>query len=257
MGIRVNQSLKCFLTSTPGFSALYFYLKKLYLQHLKNVRCRRLRRYGGEILEKVYRCLENDVKYYAAWGTLLGLMREQGFIRHDDDVDFIVCADSVSPKHLFSLIDGIPGFSFLRAFEFRGHITELTFLYQQIEVDFFFGYQGKDGFVTFAYAPQLDDWQSSSWRSCCLCRPIQSMEVEPFSINGMHAMVPIDTDGELTCCYGQWREPVSVWNCQETHGQTPRVFFSDMAKICDERRVQEIGDFLNLDVILSKENILA
>lgn len=44
-----------------------------------------------EIMQEIDRiCKENDLQYYAAWGTLLGTIRHKGFIPWDDDIDVVL-----------------------------------------------------------------------------------------------------------------------------------------------------------------------
>ena len=41
-----------------------------------------------EYLEK--KCIENNLRYYLAYGTLLGAVRHQGYIPWDDDIDVLI-----------------------------------------------------------------------------------------------------------------------------------------------------------------------
>ncbi len=106
---------------------------------------RRLQRHGWEILSRVRMALDKtDAGYFVDYGTLLGLTRDGGFIKHDDDVDFSLPDGKLSPQTLLNIMLQ-NGFTFKRAFLWNGHITEITFLWKKIEVDFFYVFSGDDG----------------------------------------------------------------------------------------------------------------
>lgn len=58
-------------------------MKELSLQELKEIELDLLKVFHSF-------CVENDIKYFLAYGTLLGAIRYKGFIPWDDDVDVLV-----------------------------------------------------------------------------------------------------------------------------------------------------------------------
>lgn len=69
-----------------------------------------------ELLSYIHNfCVEHDIKYYIAWGTLLGAVRHQGFIPWDDDIDIVLFREDYDK--LLSLSNQISEKYYLASFE--------------------------------------------------------------------------------------------------------------------------------------------
>lgn len=99
------------------------------------------------VLEAFDKCMtENSFEYTLAFGTMLGAVREHGFIQHDLDIDVAMWIDQHSQKlrdclehsgfqlkHEFSVDDGKSG-------------LELTYIYNDVSIDIFFIYSPIDDY---------------------------------------------------------------------------------------------------------------
>ncbi len=94
-------------------------------------------KYGYDINTLINDVLGDHLEYYAWSGTLLGVVRENAFIKYDNDMDYAITItdDSVWEKLYLKLINA--GFSYHHHFEYNGIITELAFRYKGVHVDFF------------------------------------------------------------------------------------------------------------------------
>jgi len=235
--------IKNLMTKNELLNLMYSALKKVYLSHLRNTKCARLRRHGLEIVRKVDRILSaTHARYFGDYGTMLGVVRDKQFIRYDDDVDYSIIEGTLSPRILLDLFNGKDGFEFSHAFEFREKIAQVTFLYKKIEVDFFYIYEdGKIGIAPL-FLPTIECPYHSignSWDAVYLERPA-IQEIKPYDFMGVNIMIPGNYDDILTNCYGDWRIPVKKWSHTGKTGQKERIKCADKAIIVGIDRVYEL-----------------
>lgn len=236
---KVRQVVTSFTWLNAAYQAYFRYRGKLN----KAKRCRRLRRFGEEILDKIYaRLKDKDIVYFADYGTLLGIVREHDFIRHDDDVDFSAVGGTFDPCALVEWLDGWDGFTFSHAFEYRGQIAQITFLYHEIEVDFFFTYRqnGMNFSPVYERRSGVLYPDRESWSAFALERPsVGKLNVVDFLRTKV--IIPENFDELLTNRYGSWRIPVANWRSDSDSGQKKWVLQPDFSRKVDKHRVFELG----------------
>lgn len=112
-------------TSSVG-RCVYPRLQRAWRSFVIPIRRRRLHKYGYDALSRLHKLLtQNNVVYHCEAGTLLGIIRDGGFIKHDDDIDICVPPGSVSLSVLIRIfLDS--GYEFVQCLEYGGHISEFT-----------------------------------------------------------------------------------------------------------------------------------
>ncbi len=126
----------------PGVKSL---LKPLYYPIKKRVERSQRERFlqnGLQVLQRFDECMEqNGIEYTLAYGTLLGAVREKGFIKHDFDIDVCVWGDQYSEKIESSLKTA--GFELIYSFIVDdGSIgREETYKCNGVAIDIFYLYE--------------------------------------------------------------------------------------------------------------------
>lgn len=216
-------------------------IRQFYLSHLVLTPNERLQKYGTEAIREIHSILTSaGLPYYADYGTLLGIVREGGFIRHDDDIDFSVPPGSPSPKCYLQTLLSSRDLVFWRGFEYRGRITELAFWYRGVPIDFFFSVVEDGVIYNYAYndMPGREDWIPYRER-----REING-KFELRLINGQAVVIPENYDAILTTKYGAWRTPldfkISGRNVV-SEGLIPPEYTEGFARIVKLDRIKELG----------------
>lgn len=133
-------------------------------------------------------------------GTLLGAVREGGFIAHDKDVDIGLMADEWVPGIDTALTKA--GFAVWKVYGERGRGLQYSFTRHGIKLDIFFYYRGESELFHAA-------WLKGD--------PIRygypTFELSPLMFLGRQFMAPADPEQFLRTKYGQdWRRPVVNWD---------------------------------------------
>lgn len=115
---------------------------KLYTQELWNDRNNTFIKHGEEALQAFHNCMEdNNFKYTLAFGSILGAIREKGFIKHDMDIDTYMWIEDFNPKVIQKLQES--GFKWIKSFSIDNgkYGREDTFQYKGVNVDIFYIYK--------------------------------------------------------------------------------------------------------------------
>ena len=216
----MKNAIKNVLKSCTVGRKLYPLIQRWYRSYSVPRARKRLHTYGYDLLKKLDDiATRHNVPYFASYGTLLGFVRDGGFIPHDEDIDFGIVAGRMTPVQLLDIfIKKENGFEFVRALEFKNRITEVTIRYKNIIIDFFF-YE-RDGDKTFVpsyYWEPARDYPSERENTVRLIYQATVKELTKLTVHGADVSVPVNSEELLVSQYGpNWRVPDPNWN-NESH----------------------------------------
>lgn len=184
---------------------------------------RRLQQHGADALRNVHAILtESGIDYYADWGTLLGIIREGGFIRHDDDIDVTIVDSKTDPQVLLNtLLD--KGFEFIHVFRNEDRILEFSVSWMNLSIDFFFriptNHPGKVGIADVYYDPDIK-YETPDQNSYKIWLFDEGIRTKIITFKGVEVRIPDKPEEMLEFEYGpEWRFPISNWSTDGLAGR--------------------------------------
>ena len=162
---------------------------------------------------------DNGFRYSLIFGSLLGAVREKGFLKHDDDVDVAMWNSQWSPRIKKVLEDS--GFRLVHTFLVDDGKAgrEETYVYKNVQIDIFYFYDAIEQYpytCVFGYAPNTYSHTENmaKYGGCPVMRyqmPFSDkFEYVPFET--IKLPVPLQAREALACTYGEdYMTPKPDW----------------------------------------------
>lgn len=183
-------------------------LKPIWLKFVNRDSNRQLKIFHKNGLEVIKHlasiCAENNLTYWLDFGTLLGAVREKGFIAYDNDIDIGV---KFEDKEAFQNAITSGGFKIAREFLIRDANKvvgiEQTYHYKGVLVDiFYYIFHTPTTRVLYTFTPINDDYSLSN-KAEIKKTVVPFFPVKSYRFKDIEVMIPNNEDEYLQFHYGK------------------------------------------------------
>lgn len=194
-----------------------FRLLKRYIKNRSNktleTKRKNIQDHGIEVLEETLNLLNEipDVKAFADFGTMLGIVRERGLLKHDLDMDIAVLGEKGLHNYVGMLLER-KGYKLWREYIFDDRVVEQSYHYKNIKVDINFYEYSDTGVMTWLFYRHPDKKYKNNKRD--IVRMDYSMidRLKTVNIKGKNISIPNNAREILEEKYGKnWEVPDKGW----------------------------------------------
>lgn len=194
-------------------------------------RQKRLQKCGPAALTRLHQLLQkHNVPYYCDYGTLIGFVRDNGFIKHDDDIDISIQPGTMQPAQVLKVfVDA--GYGFVHGFNYEGRLMEFTVADSSgVTIDVFFPVKMEAEGMVHGYQPIWEPtrvYPNEKANTVIEYDFVEATGIKTIQILGTAALVPGNFDDVLTSEYGPWKVPDAKFNTvtDRKHRELPGFAF--------------------------------
>lgn len=166
-----------------------------------------------KVLSEVHRIFSREnIDYFIDFGTLLGMIREKDFLKHDFDLDFGVLPKKDINCQLVREELKKAGFKHISENIYDGKVVKDRFIFSGVKVDFAY-YKPQDNFLTcwLFYKPPQDNLGKHE-RRVVEIRHSSITGLKKIEVRGVVFFVPENPEKVLQEKYGEgWKKPDKKW----------------------------------------------
>ena len=169
--------------------------------------------HGYEVMRRLHSVFRKyNVPYYCDAGTLLGFVRDGGFIKGDADIDVSIMPDYGSlSKALKSLL--CEGYRFIYGYKFQNRLLEFTVMDPAVNLTLdvfqseYCDEEHRELLVRYLRWFEGRNYPSERDNSVLEFRFAAPVAIKEIMVNGVVVAVPENAEQILCDEYGQWRNP--------------------------------------------------
>lgn len=214
--IKIKRLIKPIIKENKFLNYLYYdiYIKiKSYPKKKKKIRL--IQKNGFELLDNMHNILNREkIDFFIDFGTLLGIIREDGFIKHDLDMDIGVIKEN--EKTTSRVKESLLGHGCVlkHEYKYKGNVVEQSFLFKKIKFDIC--YYEQDKVKSKCYLFYRDSEENIKYTDNSMSVVQMTYDkikgIEKYKVGTHEFNIPVDAEKLLEEKYGpDWRIPNSKW----------------------------------------------
>lgn len=180
---------------------------------------RYMKRYGVSCLELIDKCmLKANIDYWVDFGTLLGIYRDNNFIKHDFDIDIGIKKSSYK-KELEDIFTN-SGMKKIREYYAYDELVEQTWIWNGVYIDLFMYVKENDKLFSYEFYTKGEAKITKVNKKVSICDNLQArifyipdINVKRIKFKNIEISAPENIDEYLILNYGEnYKVPDKLWD---------------------------------------------
>ena len=207
---KVLHSIRDIALLLPGGEYLYRWSVNWRESRRHKRDCRILQMEGADLLRLVFERFNDKIPYFLTYGNLLGCVRENAFLKHDDDIDMGIMPGVRADDVIRALEDS--ELKYVGSYIYKGRVTQIGYTFRKMHVDFFMYFKDGDDFNAYTCIDEPGVAYGEQESGCRLYIEPAVVGLKRVDFLGAKAYIPENAEEMLSVHYGpNWRKPDPGW----------------------------------------------